>query len=473
MHAEVRQHAPGECPIYRMKRVKAKPRNIQCPVRPMKKSFTRTLCVSALLALSLAMSGVAYFAGQRQTDDRAINPARAPALDRLGGVDAGRSGKELWVCPMHSHILQDHEGACPICGMDLVAADAPRDHGAGAGVTVDPAMQQRLGVRLATATEQPLSRQLRTYGTVAIDETTLFEVVPKVEGWLRKLHVTAVGQPVRAGQILYEIYSPELVQRQREYIELLQRRDRLLENMTEMSGQNAQMAASMARERIRSREKFVNADLDKPTLAALEKGRRVLEVVAVRAPRSGFVTGIGAREGAYVTPMVNLLTVADSARVWIDIALYPDQLAWVREGDEATATLPHSDQPPLTGRLTFASPLVEAASRTVRARLAVNNAHSGLRPGAWVDVSVAARPQRVLAIPRSAVIRTGKGDRVMLARGGGHFMPVAVETGIENGDFVEIADGLAQGAQVAVNGQFLLDAAASMSDAAQRMQHDR
>lgn len=437
----------------------------------MKRSFARTLYVGALLALTAGMLGIAYFAGQQQTDGRAINHAHAQAPDRLDGSDAGQSGKRLWVCPMHPHILQDHTGSCPICGMDLVETSAAPAHDEGGAVAVDTALQQRLGVRLATVETQSLSRELHTYGTVAIDETTRYDVSPKVEGWIRKLHVAAEGQPVRAGQVLYEIYSPELVQRQREYIELLQRRDRLLESMTEMSGQNAQMAASLARERVRAREKFANADIDEQTLKTLEQGRRVLEVVAVRAPKSGFVTRIGAREGAYVTPMVNLLSVADSARVWIDIALYPDQLAWIREGDEATVTLPHGDRPPLTGRLTFASPLVEAASRTARARLAVNNA--GLRPGAWVDVSIAARPQNVLAIPRSAVIRTGRGDRVMLARGDGHFMPVAVKTGIENGDSIEIADGLAEGAQVAVNGQFLLDAAASMSDAAQRMQHNR
>lgn len=439
----------------------------------MKQSFVRTLYVGALLALIAGLLGIAYFAGRPQAD--AGLPALDPNVmvpDRLDGPDAGRSGQNRWVCPMHPHILHDHAGSCPICGMDLVEADAASAQGEGAGIAVDPAMRQRLGVRLAAATERTLSRELHTYGTVAIDERTLYELSPKVEGWIRKLYV-AEGQPVKAGQVLYEIYSPELVQRQREYIELLQRRDRLLESMTEMTGQNAQMAASLARERMRSREKFANADLDAQTLQTLEQGRRVLEAVAVRAPRSGFVTRIGAREGAYVTPMINLLSVADSARVWIDIALYPDQLAWIGEGDEATVTLPHGDRLPLSGRLTLTSPLVEAASRTVRARLAVRNAHPGLRPGAWVDVRIAARPQRVLAVPRAALIRTGKGDRVMLARGNGHFMPVAVETGMESGDFVEIAEGLAEGAQVAVNGQFLLDAAASMHDAAQRMQHDR
>lgn len=431
------------------------------------------LRAAAVLAFAAGMLGVGYFSGLGQTAIHAAGDAHAEAPDRSGAAKAALSGKKLWVCPMHPHILQDHEGTCPICGMDLVETDAPPAHDQGATVAVDAALQQRMGVRLAAAEERALSRELHSYGTVAIDETTRHDVSPKVEGWIRRLHVTAEGQPVRAGQVLYEIYSPELVQRQREYLELLQRRDRLLESMTEMAGQNAQMAASLARERMRTREKFANADVDAQTLAALEQSRRVQEVVAVRAPKSGFVTRIGAREGAYVTPMTSVLSMADDARVWIDIALYPDQLAWVGEGDAVTVRTRQDARPLLTGRLAFASPQVEDGTRTVRARLAADNAHRHLRPGAWVDVSIAARPQSVLAVPRSAVIRTGKGDRVMLARGDGHFMPVPVETGIENGDFIEIVDGLAEGAQVAVNGQFLLDAAASMSDAAQRMRHDR
>jgi len=116
---------------------------------------------------------------------------------------------------------------------------------------------------------------------------------------------------------------------------------------------------------------------------------------------------------------------------------------------------------------------VDGATRTARARLTVKNTDRQLRPGAFVDVVIATHPRTVLAVPRSAVIRTGRGNRVMLARESGHFMPVPVETGIENGDFVEITDGLQEGAQVAVSGQFLLDAAASLNDSVQRMQNSR
>jgi len=119
----------------------------------------------------------------------------------------------------------------------------------------------------------------------------------------------------------------------------------------------------------------------------------------------------------------------------------------------------------------MALPTVDPVTRTTRARLVVKNADRLLRPGAYADVVIATRPRTELAVPRSAVIRTGRGDRVMLAREGGHFMPVPVQTGIERGDFIEIIDGLQEGAQVAVSGQFLLDAAASLNDSVQRMQH--
>lgn len=435
----------------------------------MKESFFRVLYLGALVAAPVSLIAIAYYFGANPHHGSNAVISAAHAADRLDQVNGKRPARKLWVCPMHPQILQDHPGTCPICGMDLVESSDQHEH-ADAGIQVDAASQQRMGVRLARATEEIMRQEVHAYGTVTIDDRSLFNVSAKIEGWVRKLHVTAVGQPVRAGQVLYEIYSPELVQRQREYIELLQRRDQLLQNMPELTGQNAQVAASYARERLRSRDKFLNADVSEQILDVIEKTRRPVDGVPVHAPRSGFVAQIGAREGSYVTPMANLLSLADLSTVWINIALYPDQLEWVREGDEVTVKLPRGGQPAVKGRLKFANPTVDGATRTVQARLVVSNSRQLFRPGAFVDVVIAAQPHKALALPRSAVMRTGKGSSVMLARGDGHFMPVAVETGIESGGFIEITDGLQQGAEVAVNGQFLLDAAASMSDAAQRMQ---
>lgn len=437
----------------------------------MTASFVRALYYGVLLLVPAAMIGVAHWAGE---DGAAADTmlVSAQAADSLPPLAPGVPASKVWICPMHAHILQDHTGSCPICGMDLVEAEAPPAH-ATQGVQVDSALQQRMGMRLAKVSTQRLRRELHTYGNVATDETSVHIVSPKTDGWIRRLYVTTVGQRVVAGQLLYEIYSPELVQRQREYIELLQRRDQLLQNMTEMSGQNAQMAAALARERMRTREKFAYADVSEQTLARIEATRRPFNHIPVYAKRSGVVTAVGAREGGYVTPMSNLLSLADLATVSIDIVLYPDQLEWVSDGDEVSVRFPHSARTPFSGRLALATRVVDPRTRAVRARLVADNVETALRPGEFVDVVIATRPHDALAVPRSAVIRTGTGNRVMLAREGGHFMPVAVETGIENGDFVEITDGLQEGVEVAVSGQFLLDAAASMNDAAQRMHSAR
>lgn len=441
--------------------------------------MNRALNLALALLFAIALLGVGYYSGQHYSGAVQLGTQHTHQPETASHLPS--TAKKIWACPMHPHIMQDHPGSCPICGMDLVETEGAHEHEeqlsasadvsptAGAMVTIDAATQQRMGVRLASLTTQSISREVQTYGNVTINEASLLNISPKIDGWIRKLNVT-VGQQVQTGQVLYEIYSPELVQRQREYIELLQRRDQLLDNVPELIGQNAQIAASLARERIRSREKFGYADVDDKTLELLEKNRRTIDVIAVRATRPGFVTQIGVREGNYVTPMINVLSIADVSKLWIDIALYPDQLEWIREGDQVTARLPHSSQPGITGRLKFASPVVDSTARTVKARVVVNNPHSWLRPGAFVDVTIATRTHKALALPRSAIMRTGRGSQVMLARGDGHFVPAPVETGIESGDFVEITDGLQAGAQVAVNGQFLLDAASSLNDAVQRMQ---
>lgn len=431
-------------------------------------SLARVLYYSVLLVVPVSMAGVVYFSERLPAANADGIVPSAQAADRLERLDGAVASKKMWICPMHPDILQDHPGECPICGMDLVETGAHDHH--SESMQVDPALQQRLGMRLARVEPRRLTREVHAYGTVGVDEDSVHAVNPKVEGWLGKLHVSTVGQRVVAGQLLYEIYSPDLVQRQREYIELLQRRDRLLEGSAGLYGQTAAAAASLARERIRVREKLAYADVSAATIAEIERTYRTVDRVPVYAPQSGYVTRIGAREGAYVTPATPLLALADNATVWIDIALYPDQLEWVQEGDDVKVTFPHSDRPPLHGRLRFALPTIDPVTRTARARLVVKNADRLLRPGAYVDVAIATRARTELAVPRSAVIRTGRGDRVMLVREGGHFMPVPVLTGIESGDFIEIIDGVQEGAQVAVSGQFLLDAAASLSDSMQRMQ---
>lgn len=430
MHPQIREAQPGDCPI----------------------------CGMHLRRADGTSSPQDH--GHAHEHDASASPPHAPAAETSS-----------WICPMHAQIHQDHPGKCPICGMDLVPM-APAQHEEAAGVVVDTVLQQRLGVRLETVEARELRREIRSWGTVALDESARFDVSPKIDGWLRKLHVAAVGQAVQAGQPLYEFYSPDLVQRQREYIELLRRREQLLDSMTQIEGQNAQVLASLARERMRLRRQFENADFDKGLLDELERGRRPIEVVTVRAARSGVITAIGAREGSYITPQINVLSLAALSTVWIDIVLYPEQLAWVAAGDEVHARTQDGMRVELSGRLQLPNALLDARSRTVRGRLVASNPGRQLRPGTYVDVRISTPTRRALAVSRSALIRTGGGDKVMRASGDGRFVPTTVQTGLESDDAVEILSGLHAADQVAVKGQFLLDAAASLHAAAQRMRDD-
>lgn len=416
------------------------------------------LATTSLALLSLA---VAWYAAGRL--DAPSRPAQA-----VDSADAPASAP--WVCPMHPHIQQDRPGNCPICGMDLVSHAGAAGSSQDAAVAIDGVLRQRLGVRLTTVERRELRREIRSWGTVSIDESSRFEVSTKVDGWLRRLHVSAVGESVRAGQPLYELYSPDLVQRQREYIELLRREEQLREAVGMAEGQNAQMLASLARERLRNRRLFENADIDRDVIERLEKYHRPEDVVVVCAARPGVVTAIGAREGSYITPQTNLLSFAALSRAWIDIALYPDQLAWVSAGDTVTATTQDGLRSGFSGRLQLPNPLVDPGTRTLRARLALDRPGRPLLPGSYVDIRIATASRLVLAVPRSTLIRTGAGDRVMRVSGDGRFTPTPVQIGISDDDYVEIVSGLVEGDRLATKGLFLLDAAASLHAATQRMQ---
>jgi Cu(I)/Ag(I) efflux system membrane fusion protein len=371
---------------------------------------------------------------------------------------------KIWVCPMHPEIMQDHPGTCPICGMDLVES---RDHaGHDHGVHVDTASIQKLGVRLASVKESTLSREVLTYGNVTADGSAIYNVHSNFDGWIKKLHIHAVGQKIRQGQVIYEIYSPELIMQQKEYLRFAERRRQILQTIGDVRFQENEYVMDLLQELSRERTKFLHENIGVETVQQMDDYRRPVEVVRILAAASGVVTRIDAREGSYATPSATLFTLTNVSRVWIDVALYPDQIGHVKAGDEVTITSPDGQN--IKARLDFINPIAE--NNKASARVAIDNVKLRLRPGSFVDVVIHAQPHKALAIPRSAVMRSGRGSFVMLYRGEGRFLPTEVETGVENGELVEIGDGLQEGAQVAVNGQFLLDAAASLHDAMQRMQ---
>ncbi len=481
MHPQIMQDHPGHCPICGMKLV------------PYHGSGAQ-----------MHMPG--HMAAEPEHGKAAVAPApkKAASADHahVPSLVAGASAQgkaKLWVCPMHPQIMQDHPGHCPICGMKLVPYHGADGAGRGVELRVSSATQQKLGVRVASAKRIDIGQPIVTYGTVQPNENIVQEITPNATGVIRKLYVTAVGDRVEVGQPLYEIYSEQLFKRQNDLIDnddrmrqtmtsirmtneqnertlramqqggsILAERQKL--NMRQANERNALMLETIVREDTRLRDLLNYGGITDAMIKHVLETRDAYDVFTVRATHPGYVTAISVHPGSRVKPDTVLFKTADLSRVWIDIALYPDQAPWVAYGDPVTLSLPYTNLPPMSGRISFISPLADSGTGIVHARVVLDNTDGELRPGAFVDATVRARRHRAVAIPRTALLRTGEGDMVMLALGNGHFMPARVRTGLEDGDRVEILSGLEAGAKVVVNGQFLLDAAAELSSAAQRMQ---
>lgn len=431
--------------------------------------MTKKIAAGIALLAAVMLSSYFYYqhiaiswneAHAASSDAPASSGATPPTLPSINKSVPGKT----WVCPMHPEIMQDHPGTCPICGMDLVESKnhAGHEH----GVHIDTASIQKLGVRLASVRKSTVSREIRTYGNVTADGNAAYSIHSAFDGLIKKSYVHSVGQKIERGQVIYEIYSPELIAQQKEYLRFLERRNQVLQSVGEALINENEYVMDLLQDLSRERIKFLREGIGLDTIQKLEDSKQPVEVVKVLAAESGVVTQINAREGSYVMPAAALFALANVARVWVDVALYPDQAMQVKVGD--VTVIKTSGGQKIESRIEFVSPVAE--NNKTSARIVMDNSTLHLRPGSYVDVDIHAQPHEALTLPRSAVMHTGDGDRVMLSRGEGHFLPVAVETGIESGDEVEITDGLLEGAEVAVNGQFLLDAAASLNSAAQRMQ---
>lgn len=437
----------------------------------------KRVITTLLIAAAVGVAG--YGLGQRHPSESVAETPHKAAL------------KQLYVCPMHAHIVQDHPGNCPICGMDLVEAE--KSDGIAQQIHVDATTQQKLGVRLAKAESAKLSLDIATYATIVPDESAILRITPNVDGVLSKLNVDHIGQRIAAGQLLYEISSQDALNLQYEYIDILRRGAPTMKMAEERRAQHRKMMAEAndpaSRERAermiaQSEEQLwsilqpLQRDRDRVTLRLKQIGindamikhlaetEQALAEVPVRAQRACTVKEILARPGMQVNRMTEIMTCVDTSRTWLEVALYPDQLPWVSENDAISVEF--DDGSTVKTKLTGLNPLVENKTHTVRARLPIRLARPA-NLGEYAKVIIHASPREVLSVPKNAVMRSGHGNFVMRALEHGHFMPMQVVVGIEGEERVAILDGLDAGDQVVVNGQFLLDAAASMAAVSERL----
>jgi Cu(I)/Ag(I) efflux system membrane fusion protein len=382
----------------------------------------------------------------------AKEPPAAPATAASGESAAEHALKHtdpLYRCPMHPDVVRNEPGECPICGMALVKVEPSTDdvpvHAdtTGSEVRISPAVINNLGVRTEAATVAALPRRAQTVGFVSFDDRRVRQVRPRADGWIAGLSVRALGETVSAGQLLFTVYSPMLESAQQEYLDAIR------------IGNDDLVAAS--------RDRLQALGLDSGTVLRLASSGRASGRVPFHAPVAGVVTELAIREGAMITPDMTAMTITELGSLWVIAEVPESQAGWVTPGTVAELRFSSLPGKSLEGRVQHVYPELNMETRTVRARIVLEQPDAGIRANMLANVTLLGEAGAdAVTIPRNALIRGGAEDRVVIALGKGRFAPRRVVAGVESGERVAILEGLAAGEQVVVAGQFLLDSEANL-----------
>jgi Cu(I)/Ag(I) efflux system membrane fusion protein len=408
---------------------------------------------------------------------------------------ASKDAKQQYQCPMHPTIVQDHPGDCPICGMKLVKMDGgtpgtaerkllyyrspmdpkqtsptPRKDEMGmdyvpvysdevnagspaveglATVNIDPGRQQLIGLKTAAAERGVVGGSWRTVGRVAMDETRIRHINVKVASFVEKIHVDFVGRPVRKGEPLFSIYSPELYSAQEEYL-LAFRTQRDLAGSSSLAGSGDSLVQA-------ARKKLRLWDIPEREIEALEKSGEASKTLTLYSPISGVVTKKDVVEGMRLEAGAMPYEIVDLSQVWVLADVYESELRHVKTGMAATLTLKAYPNRTFKGRVVFIDPLLDPKTRTAKVRLTFANPTGELRPEMFGEVVLQGSAREGLRIPSDAVIDSGTKDVVFVSMGNGKFQPREVKLGDSDGAHVEVVSGLSDGEQVVTRANFLVD----------------
>lgn len=393
--------------------------------------MSQKLLVAALL-LTLGAGGGYWVA--KQTTDGASVKEKTPLY---------------WVNPMDPRDKRDAP-AKDNMGMDFIPIYEEKQGGSPGTITISPEIQQNLGVRLAKVERLPIHQQIETVGYVGYDEDSLEAVNARMAGWIRTLAIKSEGQKVTKGSLIYELYAPDLVNAQHEYLLALNTANPLLLRAAEGKLKSLQVPADQ--------------------IAALKRSRQVRETISIYAPSSGYVSELKVREGQYVEPAAALFNISTLQQVWVSAEVFERQAAQLKVGDPVTMTLDYAPGRSWQGRVDYLYPTLDAATRTLKVRLRFDNPDEFLKPNMFAKVSIrTGKGEPQMVVPSEAVIRTGNQNRLVLALGDGSFKSVAVTLGAQFGDKVAIEEGVETGDSIVSSAQFLLDSESAIDSDFQRM----
>ena len=417
-----------------------------------------TLLVAVLLA---GCGGDSYTENASGADSSAA--AGSSARSGLAAYDENGDGI-VYQGGMHPDVIQDEPGNCPVCGMKLNPTRVDGGSGGEEGsVIISPATMQNMGVRTTSVEVAALGREIQTTGRFEAPDRGMTIVSPKVGGWVEELYVNSEGQRVREGQRLMEIYSPELVSTQEEYLLALRNAERMQGGgASESSTEGARRLVEAARRRL------AYWDISDEQIERLKRTGEPTKTLTLYAPASGTVKQKRVTEGQQIRAGETLMHLSDLNPLWLMLDIYEQDLSAVEVGSPVVVALPYAaDGQKTRGRVDYIYDEVDAQSRTIRARVTVSNPGLKIKPGMYAEATIEgerAGPRPV--VPTEAVV-SGGGERevVIEALGEGRFRPVPVRTGVASGERVQILSGLEGGERVVTSAQFLIDSEARLQNA--------
>lgn len=458
-------------------------------IRSTKKLPIRTIILTALVTAALVAGGF-HLAGFQ------VPHKVAEQID----PDHDHEGETgLWTCGMHPMVITKEPGLCPICNMELIPKrDTPEAKGSsereivywrapmdpmeiynapgkskmgmdlapvyqdeiigGVAISIDPVTVQNMGLRTQIAKISPLVSTIRTYGHITPDETRTTEISPKVNGWIETLYVDYTGSQVQKGAPLLEIYSPELLSAQEEYLSLFRR-----------LGSRGSIRENEMLESARLRLQYFDVGMEE--IKALEKSGKVKKTVLIRSPFTGVVTFKSAVQGSFVKSGTKLFTIADLSKIWVEAHIYEYELDRIKTGQDVTMVLPYLPSEKYEGKVTFIYPYLQPKTRDIIIRLEFENPDLKLKPEMYGDVMIHTKARgEGLAVPAESIIRSGERNLVFVTRETGKFTPRVVKLGRYLDDNrIHILEGLAPGDRVVTSGQFLLDSESKLQEAIKKM----
>ena len=370
---------------------------------------------------------------------------------------------KYWKAPMNPTYIRDNPGKGPM-GMDLVPVYEDESEVAGQ-IKINPTVVQNIGIKTETVKRRTLKHEIRTVGNLTYDERKVHHIHTKYGGWIEKLHVDFTGQEVKQGDLLMEVYSPELVSTQEELVLALKYKESLKDSTYGELTESADSLLASTKKRL---ELF---DVPEHQIETLIRDKTITKTMHIHSPVRGFVIEKKALHGMRVQPGMSLYMIADLSNIWVLADIYEYEVPWIKVGQNVEMNLSYFPGKKFVGKVTFIDPFMNPATRTLKVRMEFPNPKWELKPDMYANVTIQSTiAKRGLTVPEEAVIHSGEKTLVVIAKDSGQYESREVTLGVLAQGYYRVIKGLRKGEEVVSSSNFLIDSESKLQEAIAKIQ---